>query len=154
MAEFARDYMPSELVKLQSYKSGDYQKALKEVFIKIDELLETPDGKSKLKTYCKVKGREGSDSIGYVAGATSCVALITSDSIICANAGDSRCVLSEKAKTIEMSEDHKPDLPTEKLRIEQAGYFVEEQRVNGILNLSRSLGDLEYKKNKDKGREL
>jgi serine/threonine protein phosphatase PrpC len=72
-----------------------------------------------------------------------------------ANAGDSRSVLCQKGgKAFEMSTDHKPDLPTEKLRIEQAGMFVEECRVNGSLNLSRSLGDLEYKKNPNKSKEL
>ena len=44
-----------------------------------------------------------------------------------------------------MSFDHKPDNYGEKLRIEKAGGFVEENRVKGILNLSRSMGDLEYK---------
>lgn len=44
-----------------------------------------------------------------------------------------------------MSIDHKPELQQEKARIEKAGGFVEENRVKGILNLSRSLGDLEYK---------
>jgi serine/threonine protein phosphatase PrpC len=48
-----------------------------------------------------------------------------------------------------MSIDHKPDLPTEKARIERAGGFVEENRVKGVLNLSRSLGDLEYKQDKN-----
>ena len=33
------------------------------------------------------------------------------------------------------------------MRIEKAKGFVEENRVNGALNLSRSLGDLEYKSN-------
>jgi serine/threonine protein phosphatase PrpC len=45
-----------------------------------------------------------------------------------------------------MSKDHKPDDPLEKSRITEAGGFVTEGRVNGNLNLSRALGDLEYKK--------
>jgi len=45
-----------------------------------------------------------------------------------------------------MSVDHKPDLPTERDRIMKAGGFISEGRVNGNLNLSRAIGDLEYKK--------
>jgi serine/threonine protein phosphatase PrpC len=66
-----------------------------------------------------------------------------------ANAGDSRAVLGKKSGStvtgVELSMDHKPELPEEKRRIEKAGGFVEDNRVKGILNLSRSLGDLEYK---------
>lgn len=46
-----------------------------------------------------------------------------------------------------LSDDHKPDNAPEKARIEAAGGFVEENRVNGSLNLSRSMGDFEYKSN-------
>lgn len=45
-----------------------------------------------------------------------------------------------------MSIDHKPDNIDEKKRIEKAGGFVSDGRVNGNLNLSRALGDLEYKR--------
>ena len=44
-----------------------------------------------------------------------------------------------------MSEDHKPDNENEKARITKAGGEVWEGRVNGTLNLSRAIGDLEYK---------
>ena len=47
-----------------------------------------------------------------------------------------------------MSKDHKPDDETEKARILKAGSTVEDGRVDGNLNLSRSLGDLKYKRTK------
>ncbi len=49
---------------------------------------------------------------------------------------------------VALSEDHKPENELEKKRIEAAGGTVSENRVNGNLNLSRSLGDFEYKQNK------
>ena len=45
-----------------------------------------------------------------------------------------------------MSEEHKPDDPKESARIAAAGGYVVEGRVNGNLNLSRAIGDMEYKK--------
>ncbi len=48
-----------------------------------------------------------------------------------------------------LSEDHKPDDPKESNRISAAGGYVVEGRVNGNLNLSRALGDMEYKKDKN-----
>ena len=80
------------------------------------------------------------------AGCTANVAMIYKDELIVANAGDSRSVLFSNGEAVEMSEDHKPDLPGEKDRIIKAGGFVSDGRVNANLNLSRAIGDLEYKK--------
>ena len=91
--------------------------------------------------------------ISQFTGCTATVVLICKDAIFCANAGDSRTILGRSSKTnsVEaLSEDHKPDNAEEKARIEAAGGFVEENRVNGSLNLSRSLGDFEYKSNPKK----
>ena len=91
--------------------------------------------------------------VSQFTGCTAVVVLITKDSIYCANAGDSRSVLARSSKTnsVEpLSYDHKPDNVDEKKRIEAAGGFVEENRVNGSLNLSRSIGDFEYKSNAKK----
>lgn len=77
--------------------------------------------------------------------------LIAGDTIYCANAGDSRCVLSEGGKVVAMSEDHKPSCTLEEDRIKAAGGFVSMDRVNGNLNLSRALGDFVYKENTSLG---
>jgi len=76
--------------------------------------------------------------------------LITAEHIFCANSGDSRAVLSRNYNAVPLSFDHKPSNDLEQKRIEAAGGFVEEDRVNGSLNLSRSLGDFGYKNNPDK----
>ena len=117
--------------------------------------MKTPQGLKDIKKYqsnedsgSSLFGRPETDNIALYTGCTACVALLTENEIYCANSGDSRCVLSNGGAALEMSMDHKPDLPTEKMRIEKAGGFVEENRVKGILNLSRSLGDLEYKQDK------
>lgn len=79
------------------------------------------------------------------AGTTACVVFITSSLILCANSGDSRAVLCSKNTAIPLSEDHKPTLEGEKSRIEKAGHFVNEERVDGELALSRALGDHQFK---------
>ena len=73
--------------------------------------------------------------------------MIIKDTIYCANAGDSRAVVCNGEGIAEnLSEDHKPDNKGEKDRIYKAGSTVTEGRVDGNLNLSRSIGDLKHKK--------
>ena len=56
-------------------------------------------------------------------------------------------------QAVALSEDHKPLADTERQRIEAAGGTVNDvggvARVNSNLNLSRAIGDLKYKGNKD-----
>ena len=106
-----------------------------------------PEAKSPLTSALGVGG--GADGPDLeTKGCTANVILIKDEIIICANAGDSRAVLSKKGVAFEMSKDHKPDDETEKARIIKAGSVVEDGRVDGNLNLSRSLGDLKYKRTK------
>ena len=44
-----------------------------------------------------------------------------------------------------MSYDHKPDNEGELARVKSAGGFVEDGRVQGIIAVSRAIGDWEYK---------
>jgi len=81
------------------------------------------------------------------AGCTAVCAVIVGNTLTVANAGDSRVVLCREDGVAEaMSFDHKPMDNTEMERIKKAGGFVNQfGRVNGNLNLSRSIGDLKYK---------
>lgn len=80
------------------------------------------------------------------AGATAVVAVIVGRTITVANAGDSRAVLCRAGSAYPLSFDHKPLQERELTRIRNAGGFVNHfGRVNGNLNLSRSIGDLKYK---------
>ena len=80
-------------------------------------------------------------------GCTSNVVYIdrSKKKVYVANAGDSRCVMGADGEAVEMSIDHKPDEKVEIDRIEKAGSTITEGRVDGNLNLTRSLGDLKYK---------
>ncbi|KAE8704691.1 putative protein phosphatase 2C 75 [Hibiscus syriacus] len=79
-----------------------------------------------------------------LGGTTAVIALLTPDHVVVANCGDSRAVLCRGAKAIPMSFDHKPDRADELARIEAAGgrvIFVNGARVEGILAMSRAIGD-------------
>ena len=127
--------------------------------MKMDTLMLTREGKKEIAKFITserqvevsggTKNGNQDEEIAEAscAGCTACVVLISKTEIYCANAGDSRAVLSKKGKAKELSSDHKPDNPSEKRRIERANGFVEESRVNGMLGLSRALGDFEYKGN-------
>ncbi|GMH35807.1 hypothetical protein BSKO_03675 [Bryopsis sp. KO-2023] len=108
---------------------------------------EASEGESPKDAEDKDMGR--ADFSGPLAGCTAVVALMRGNHLYVANAGDSRCVLSRNGKAIPMSFDHKPTDPSEESRIRKAGGFVTDGRVNGSLNLSRALGDMEYKRSKD-----
>ncbi|CAD7967134.1 unnamed protein product [Amoebophrya sp. A120] len=100
--------------------------------------------------------------IARLMGCTAVQALVTPEGkVIVANAGDSRCVVCQRdGHAHALSHDHKPDQQREQNRIHAAGGRVEvckplaaggrtHHRVNGNLNLSRAIGDLEYKQRQD-----
>lgn len=83
VAKFVEKKFIDTFTKLPEYKSANYEQALTNCFIKLDELM-TPN-----------KSKDPVTAFSMGAGCTACVALITKDSIICANSGDSRCVVMQ-----------------------------------------------------------
>jgi serine/threonine protein phosphatase PrpC len=88
------------------------------------------------------------------SGCTATCALVLGDVLVVANLGDSRTVLCHGERLLWQSVDHKPGTASEKARIEAAGGHVSlthargqinVPRLNGVLSVSRSLGDAEFK---------
>ncbi|ERM97903.1 hypothetical protein AMTR_s02147p00001120, partial [Amborella trichopoda] len=62
-------------------------------------------------------------------------------SLLVANAGDCRAVLSRSGTAIEMSKDHRPGCIRERKRVESLGGYIDDGYLNGQLSVTRALGD-------------
>jgi len=145
-----------ELVKNKNFKSHNYDKALFENFLRMDNLMQEPLGKKELKEEAKrakiedEKLNQGQESnknemfrslfdpkaqddcdISMYTGCTATVCLLDEKSAIFANAGDSRSIIIKNGVACPMTVDHKPDLDEEKNRIYKADGWVAEGRVKG-----------------------
>ncbi|XP_017070959.1 probable protein phosphatase 2C T23F11.1 [Drosophila eugracilis] len=81
-----------------------------------------------------------------MAGSTAVVVLVKDNKLYCANAGDSRAIACVNGQLEILSLDHKPNNEAESKRIIEGGGWVEFNRVNGNLALSRALGDFVFKR--------
>ncbi|CDY32620.1 BnaC03g15880D [Brassica napus] len=84
-----------------------------------------------------------------ISGSTAVAAVLTNGNVVVANTGDSRAVLCRNGMAIPLSNDHKPDRPDERARIEAAGgrvLVVDGARVEGILATSRAIAGDRYLK--------
>lgn len=140
VAKYVKDRLPDILKAEISYAGSkaisNMEKIIEYVFKKIDEEI--------------LKNQSWIDQ-----GSTACVVLtvkhkdiISGDkmSIYCANVGDTRCVLSDRNRVLRLSYDHKANDKKEATRIRNSGAKVFNGRVFGQLALSRSFGDMYYKK--------
>ncbi len=91
------------------------------------------------------------DEEGTVIGGTCCNAIwIKGKKIYSCNVGDSRFIVAYNEKAVAITEDHKPHIGSERIRIYQAGGHVSDQRVNGVLGVARSFGDYMFKQDDKK----
>eukprot|EP00754_Rhynchopus_humris_P041256 Rhum_TRINITY_DN24849_c0_g1::Rhum_TRINITY_DN24849_c0_g1_i1::g.180275::m.180275/K14803/PTC2_3; protein phosphatase PTC2/3 len=130
VAAYAAEHLLDALTAEPEWKEGNLDAALAPAFLKLDAAMR---------------------AAGLQAGSTATVVVVdhNKNKVHCANAGDSRAVMSQGGKTVELSEDHKPNAPEEQKRIEAAGSNVQDAggvpRVNGQLAVSRGFGDFQYK---------
>ncbi|KAJ6435714.1 hypothetical protein OIU84_000847 [Salix udensis] len=86
-------------------------------------------------------GKTAAHFVRRSSGTTAVTAMIFGRSLLVANAGDCRAVLSRGGVAKEMSEDHRPCCKKERTRIESLGGFVDDGYLNGQLAVTRALGD-------------
>ncbi|XP_040828296.1 integrin-linked kinase-associated serine/threonine phosphatase 2C [Ochotona curzoniae] len=85
-------------------------------------------------------------------GSTATCVLAVDNTLYIANLGDSRAILcryneeSQKHAALSLSKEHNPTQYEERMRIQKAGGNVRDGRVLGVLEVSRSIGDGQYKR--------
>ncbi|KAM8953549.1 integrin-linked kinase-associated serine/threonine phosphatase 2C [Pelodytes ibericus] len=85
-------------------------------------------------------------------GTTAICVLVADNILYIANLGDSRAFLcrinedTQKPTVLSLSREHNPTQYEERMRIQRAGGNVRDGRVLGVLEVSRSLGDGQYKR--------
>ncbi|XP_052760071.1 integrin-linked kinase-associated serine/threonine phosphatase 2C-like [Mya arenaria] len=115
----------------------DIRKALLEAFKKTDEDFLREAGKAKP---------------AWKDGTTVILLLIINETMYIANIGDSQAVLcrykeeTNSCTAVSLSVPHNPSIYEERMRIQKQGGNVKDGRVMGVLEVSRSIGDGQYKK--------
>ena len=134
--------------------------AMRKGFLDIDKkMLDLPEMRTLKQKLVK---NEFKDLVKFESGSTAVVCLITPKHIFIANCGDSRAVLTSSNKVFLATEDHKPNNPKEKARVEKAGgkvviypktknYYIQSPNHQIKLMTSRALGDYSFKQNKHIG---
>lgn len=169
VAHCAAKNLPGMIRRNTYFAEKDYETALRSAFLEMDAFLSTDEGRQEVATfdadetehemaiYQKEEGTHGIDLSGPdLQGCTCCIALVCPATatepprIICANLGDSRCIVGADRKCVALSEDHKPSCEEEEKRVVAAGGtlirdVIGGTRINGGLNVSRAFGDFQYK---------
>ncbi|XP_076358042.1 integrin-linked kinase-associated serine/threonine phosphatase 2C-like isoform X3 [Tachypleus tridentatus] len=84
-------------------------------------------------------------------GTTAITVLAINNTLYIANLGDSKAILCRyneqnmRYTAIPLSKDHSPTDYEERMRIQKAGGYVKDGRVLGVLEVSRSIGDGQFK---------
>ena len=82
-------------------------------------------------------------------GTTANIMLIKNGIIYIANVGDSLSVMYKNKKAYNLNKEHQTILESEKQRVLKSGATIVGYRINGMLNLTRAIGDLRFKSNAD-----
>ncbi|XP_063771867.1 integrin-linked kinase-associated serine/threonine phosphatase 2C isoform X1 [Pseudophryne corroboree] len=141
-AQFAAHNLHRNLVKkLPRGEGSSVDKAIKKCLL--DAFKQTDEEFLKKAASQKPAWKDGTTAI--------CV-LVADNILYIANLGDSKALLcrineeTQKPTVLSLSREHNPTQYEERMRIQRAGGNVRDGRVLGVLEVSRSLGDGQYKR--------
>jgi serine/threonine protein phosphatase PrpC len=78
-------------------------------------------------------------------GSTATLVIITPLQFYFCNCGDSRAILVSDGMITFRTKDHTPEVASERKRVEESGGRVQDNRVDGLLAVTRALGDFHFK---------
>jgi len=139
VANFCASKVTQIFLQTPEYKQGYYAEALKQSFIELDSVMLTS------WPLCFEDAPLTGPCEREAPGSTALALFIKNGVMYVANAGDCRAVLCESGRAVNLTHDHRPEDEKERARIEKAGGYVEDGRVNGVLAMSRALGDFFHK---------
>jgi serine/threonine protein phosphatase PrpC len=116
--------------------------------IEAEKPLKERQGESEILRQAYIEVDDHIVDIGVESGTTAATFYIIDKRYIVSNVGDTRVIIGTEAGVDLLTIDHKPSLPEERLRIEESGGFIfghGTPRVQGILAVSRALGDASLK---------
>ncbi|KAE9453541.1 hypothetical protein C3L33_14521, partial [Rhododendron williamsianum] len=120
---------------LVAYLAGDLGTSLRQAFLRMDERMCSQSGDRELAIF-RGKIEQASNVMEVSPGSPK------------SNEHNGHADDGSSEKAYNLTRDHKANLAAEKDRILKAGGFVRYGQVNWTLNLSRSIGDMELKRNK------
>lgn len=88
------------------------------------------------------------ETFAHYMGTTANVVCLYDNYIVVANVGDSMSVLFTEGKAVTLNTEHKTSTPGEEERVIRSGLTIHNNRVDGKLNLTRAIGDLQFKNKK------
>ncbi|XP_002971876.2 probable protein phosphatase 2C 60 [Selaginella moellendorffii] len=157
-ARYCAEHLHRRLVSDPHYKKREFGRGLREVFAKMDRVMQSPAGAEELRKLAEEnKEVEGAGNCGTTAAAV----LILDDRLFVAHVGDSHCTLWRGNEAVAVTRDHKPEtMPGDCERAVRAGATVVKNKwleigsVNSRgekgqfgLQMTRALGDFMWKSN-------
>ncbi|RUP06343.1 phosphatase 2C-like domain-containing protein [Jimgerdemannia flammicorona] len=143
-AEWCGNHLHETLLKcLEQHPNKPIPEVLNLTYVEADRKLNDKEGKSSgcttVSCFLRIEKEEGAGDAGVTNGQAAAVK--QKRVLYTANVGDARAVLCRNGQAVRLTYDHKGSDAQEAKRIMDLGGFVMNNRVNGVLAVTRSLGD-------------